>query len=148
MNSFLKASKSYKCVYVSSPTVPGASLLITKTQSWDWKYGQTPEFTYSIPLAFTWGSAVSSSYSYSPNPSPADSRSTCLQELAIHSKHGRILEATLENVSSDDAGLSALHNISSALIGQPYGALGDLAEPHSSSSSRAQEIWDAIQEGM
>jgi lipoate---protein ligase len=28
-------------------------------QSWDWAYGQTPEFTYSIKTTFGWGNMVS-----------------------------------------------------------------------------------------
>lgn len=27
-------------------------------QSWDWEYGQTPEFTYTIQNSFSWGDAV------------------------------------------------------------------------------------------
>jgi hypothetical protein len=28
-------------------------------QEWDWAFGQTPEFTYSISRAFEWGDVVS-----------------------------------------------------------------------------------------
>ena len=29
-----------------------------KVQSWEWKYGQTPEFEYSMTKQFEWGEAV------------------------------------------------------------------------------------------
>ena len=28
-------------------------------QAWDWAFGQTPEFTYSIKRSFGWGNVVS-----------------------------------------------------------------------------------------
>ena len=35
-------------------------------QSWDWSYGQTPEFEYTVTGSFVWGDVVSVLFPLSP----------------------------------------------------------------------------------
>lgn len=67
--------------------------------SWDWAFGQTPEFTYSIRGQFAWGNVAAE----------------------IRSKHGVILSCTL---TPDDTTLSKnLDKLGVVLEGQKYGSV-------------------------
>ncbi|KAJ3788899.1 Lipoyltransferase and lipoate-protein ligase, partial [Lentinula aff. detonsa] len=61
--------------------------------SWDWAYGQTPEFTYTVSQAFEWGTV----------------------KAKIRSKHGLILDCDL-SVSNTDS-----QEVERALQGRKYG---------------------------
>lgn len=38
---------------------PSPSAKAHDRQRWDWAFGQTPEFTYTLDNTFTWGTVVS-----------------------------------------------------------------------------------------
>lgn len=87
-------------------------------QSWDWAFGQTPEFTYSIRGQFAWGNVVRrfcthryKLIAYQGGPQAAE----------IRSKHGVILSCTL---TPDDTTLSKnLDKLGVVLEGQKYGSV-------------------------
>ncbi|KAN0132546.1 Lipoyltransferase and lipoate-protein ligase [Lactarius tabidus] len=72
---------------------------IAELHDWNWAFGQTPEFTYSINRAFGWGNVTAK----------------------IHSKHGVILSCsiTAEDVSDE----IELDELGRELAGQKYGFL-------------------------
>ncbi|KAG5641031.1 hypothetical protein DXG03_006355 [Asterophora parasitica] len=74
--------------------------------SWDWAYGQTPEFTYTLGHDFAWGSVAAE----------------------IRSKHGIInaCNLTISNALLDDSAVEHLTNLGRILEGKQYGFLGDL----------------------
>jgi hypothetical protein len=55
------------------------------SQSWDWRFGQTPEFTYMVKNSFDWGDVVGIP------PKTVLPTLTIVQEITIHSKNGIIL---------------------------------------------------------
>ncbi|KZT05542.1 Lipoyltransferase and lipoate-protein ligase [Laetiporus sulphureus 93-53] len=68
--------------------------------SWDWAYGQTPEFTHEITLPFEWSTLTAK----------------------IHSRHGIILSCTLTTSDAvDDALKQKLITLSARLEQQRYG---------------------------
>ncbi|KAG5338562.1 hypothetical protein C0989_007050 [Termitomyces sp. Mn162] len=73
--------------------------------SWDWAYGQTPEFTYTVHRTFDWGKAMAE----------------------FNSKHGVIKQCTL-NISDsklNDSDMGAVMELGRLLEGQRYGFLKD-----------------------
>ncbi|KAF5388072.1 hypothetical protein D9615_000764 [Tricholomella constricta] len=74
--------------------------------SWDWAYGQTPEFTYTVYHNFAWGRVT------------AD----------IHSKHGIIntCKLSISDTRLEDFAVDALTELGQTLEGKRYGFLGDL----------------------
>ncbi|KAI9467171.1 Lipoyltransferase and lipoate-protein ligase [Lactarius psammicola] len=68
-------------------------------QDWNWAFGQTPEFTYSISRTFGWGNVTAK----------------------IHSKHGVILSCSLTAEDMSDA--MKLEKLGHELEGQKYGFL-------------------------
>ncbi|KAG6919734.1 hypothetical protein DXG01_001568 [Tephrocybe rancida] len=74
--------------------------------SWDWAYGQTPEFTYTAQRAFLWGSVVAE----------------------IHSKHGIINRCTFQVLESHlyEPDVQDVTELGQVLEGQRYGFLDSL----------------------
>ncbi|KAI0036064.1 hypothetical protein K488DRAFT_76244 [Vararia minispora EC-137] len=70
---------------------------MTELPGWDWAFGQTPEFTYTMRHRFSWGDLT----------------------VSIRSKHGLILECALE---TENAVLrERLEALGSSLVGKRYG---------------------------
>ncbi|KAF8076802.1 hypothetical protein FPV67DRAFT_433361 [Lyophyllum atratum] len=81
---------------------------IAELPSWDWAYGQTPEFTYTVDHTFPWGSVTAE----------------------FRSKHG-IIDACALRVSNTrlkDPEVEVLTALGRRLEGKRYGFLGDLSE--------------------
>jgi len=68
--------------------------------SWEWSFGQTPEFTYTVSHSFPWGDVTAK----------------------IHSKHGIILSCVMrfENTWLSSAELERLHKFSESLENKRY----------------------------
>ncbi|EMD41064.1 hypothetical protein CERSUDRAFT_111644 [Gelatoporia subvermispora B] len=96
--------------------------------SWYWAYGQTPEFTYTIQQTFKQGDVTA----------------------RIHSKHGLILDCTLELPESMPAAQAArLQEFVGKLAGQRYGfadkcALGETIE----SDEQCKAVWQWLKAKM
>ncbi|KAI0347459.1 Lipoyltransferase and lipoate-protein ligase [Trametopsis cervina] len=65
---------------------------------WDWAFGQTPEFTYTIQESFAWGEVTAK----------------------VHSKHGIILDCSFEYSGTDSDTVDLLRELGSSLEGQKY----------------------------
>jgi len=89
---------------------------------WDWAFGQTPEFTYSISRAFEWGDVTAK----------------------IHSKHGIILSCSL--AAEDTSDTEMLERLGRELEGQKYGFLSK--EAKDDSFGRMQEVRQWLTETM
>ncbi|KXN89511.1 Lipoate-protein ligase A [Leucoagaricus sp. SymC.cos] len=76
--------------------------------TWEWAYGQTPEFTYTINSTFSWGKA----------------------SVTIVSKHGFIVSCNLNitesRLSTEDA--DNVFQLAKAIEGQRYGFVDDILE--------------------
>lgn len=66
--------------------------------SWDWAFGQTPEFTYTINHSFPWGKV----------------------SAEIQSKHG-IIDSCVLNTHLETGALEMLTQLSQSFVGQRYG---------------------------
>jgi lipoate-protein ligase A len=103
-------------------------VLIIVLQSWDWQYGQTPEFTHSLSGSFPFGSLVrlpSSGFfvhisSRSP-PSPS-------QDLTLASRHGLITSASLPSPVASPDWSNAANELCSLLEGEQYETVEGVAE--------------------
>ncbi|KAI0773387.1 Lipoyltransferase and lipoate-protein ligase [Irpex lacteus] len=103
---------------------------IEELPQWDWAFGQTPEFTYTIQQTFTWGVVTAQ----------------------IHSKHGLILGCKLEcgDATGDISVLLPL--LGEALKGQKYafveqsdlGEIGRAIEAHKT----LRDVWHWIRAEM
>nr|GAT57196.1 lipoyltransferase/lipoate-protein ligase [Mycena chlorophos] len=80
--------------------------MVNELQTWEWLYGQTPQFTYSIQHKFQWGSLT------------AD----------ISSKHGRILSLALSGSDIPPALEPVLRDLESASVDQMYGGSWPVVE--------------------
>lgn len=83
---------------------------------WDWAFGQTPEFTYSISRSFGWGNVAAK----------------------IRSKHGVILSCSL--TVEDTSDLEWLEMLGRGLESQRYGFLDNTVMGYDG-VGRAQEVW-------
>jgi len=74
--------------------------------SWDWAYGQTPEFTYTIDETFSWGEV----------------------QAKIRSKHGIILACMLEvrNTQLEAPAIQELTILGNIFEGKRYGFMKDV----------------------
>ncbi|KAI0068630.1 Lipoyltransferase and lipoate-protein ligase [Artomyces pyxidatus] len=90
-------------------------------RSWDWAFGQTPEFTYTIHGTFAWGDVTAE----------------------IRSKHGIILSCTLQAGRAD---LFALADVASALEGEKYAFVDEGA--HYNGEGPARDVWNWLREEM
>ncbi|TFY73183.1 hypothetical protein EWM64_g10828 [Hericium alpestre] len=91
--------------------------------SWDWAFGQTPEFTYKLRQSFSWGDVT------------AD----------LHSRHGIILSCDL--VAADGTMQRDLQTVGAALRGQKYGFVDDKVEGVAATDP-AREVWSWLQREM
>ncbi|KIP07731.1 hypothetical protein PHLGIDRAFT_410732 [Phlebiopsis gigantea 11061_1 CR5-6] len=80
-------------------SIPYISAGMEELPQWNWAFGQTPEFTYTLSNTFTWGTVTAN----------------------IHSKHGMILGCTLETSASTLPVQPNLQGLGEQLSGQKYG---------------------------
>jgi len=119
---------------------------------WDWEFGQTPEFTYTLEHTFSWGKLVSdpsSTFSHrfllSLSPSTPGS-----QKTRFHSKHGIILSCAFDIVNLEDWGNVSevrghLDLLEHALAGEKYGFLKNEAKPKELTGNESmQQLWDEL----
>lgn len=85
---------------------------ISELKSWEWRFGQTPEFRYNISAVFEWGSV----------------------EAVVQSKHGMILSCSIVCPGIDHADLQKMGEI---LSGSRYGFMDDLTSSFSGSTENA-----------
>ncbi|KPV76787.1 uncharacterized protein RHOBADRAFT_12541, partial [Rhodotorula graminis WP1] len=77
--------------------------VVDELKSWDWQYGQTPEFTHEISGSFPFGNMVrpppslQSASAPSRPDRPLFPRSPAPQTLSINSRHGLISSASLSH---------------------------------------------------
>jgi len=77
---------------------------ISELTSWDWVYGQTPEFTYTVQNSFTWGNITAE----------------------IRCKHGVILACSIHVSDAVHPSIeSELSTVGQAIEGKKYGFLGE-----------------------
>jgi len=107
-----------------SPEVDAIREGIDELRTWDWQYGQTPEFTYSISQKFEWGDA----------------------SAELHSKHGIILSCTLDCPGID---ADSLENLTRSLQGARYGLPENIGvDVGIGGDVRLQEIQHWLQDEM
>ncbi|KAH8550210.1 hypothetical protein BGW37DRAFT_513755 [Umbelopsis sp. PMI_123] len=70
--------------------------------SWDWIYGQTPEFTHDFEMDFSWGTVIA----------------------FIRSRHGKITEASLTSTISEAQEVMVISALEQALHGCKYSRQG------------------------
>lgn len=93
--------------------IPGIRTVYNELQTWDWQYGQTPEFTHRLSGTFDWGDISAN----------------------VSSKHGRITSISLSHtpplVSDDphDDVEDICLRLSTDLVGSKYATLDDTAAP-------------------
>ncbi|GAA6048019.1 hypothetical protein JCM3770_000151 [Rhodotorula araucariae] len=80
--------------------------VVDELKSWDWQYGQTPEFTHEISGTFPFGSMT----------------------LAIHSRHGVITSATLASPPRPLEWWRAASELCALLEGDRYGGMAKTLE--------------------
>ena len=120
-------------------------LMVVFLKSWQWAFGQTPEFTYDLQNTFTWGNVVS----YGPFSSLcSDLRPT--QTTQITSKHGVILSCTFQVTDMDGSDISRqlredLDALSKQLEGQKYGFLDDSLSPK---LGPIRDVWTVLTRAM
>jgi len=100
--------------------------------TWDWAFGQTPEFTYTLEHTFSWSKLKTN----------------------LHSKHGIILSCTLDIVDLTDWGdvseiRGNLDLLERSLVGEKYGFLNDKAKPKElAGNENMEQLWDGLVSGM
>ncbi|KAG9317692.1 hypothetical protein JVU11DRAFT_1905 [Chiua virens] len=98
--------------------------------SWDWAYGQTPEFEYVISGAFKWGQLTSK----------------------IHSRHGTILSCSLSfphEARIPPSTREWLLELSQRLVGKRYGFVEEgVIEDDTDDSLDMKEIWSWLKREM
>jgi len=96
--------------------------------TWDWAFGQTPEFTYSLEHTFGWGKLKTN----------------------FHSKHGIILSCTFDLVDLEDRSdvsevRGQLDLLEQSLAGEKYGFVKDEVKPvELVGDERMQQLWDEL----
>ncbi|KAI9064843.1 Lipoyltransferase and lipoate-protein ligase [Trametes sanguinea] len=99
-------------------------------KTWDWAFGQTPEFTYKIQKSFPWGST----------------------SAELRSKHGIILSCTFvhsETESIDSSLLTGLEKLAHGLEGEKYGFVDEsVAQLPLSVDERVERVWQWLKEEM
>lgn len=120
--------------------------ILTNEERWDWAFGQTPEFTYTISHDFKCGPVVRFRLLR---------MCKCLylmrdpQTAKLHSKHGIILDCTFDCPGADTTTREQLATLSSRLKDQKYAfvderqvVLEDIDHPV------AYDIWHWIKSEM
>lgn len=115
--------------------------LLIISQRWDWAFGQTPEFTYTVQNAFSWGDVVSN-----PRRSLPRKNAHSPQTAKLHSKHGIILDCTLQCSSTDSVIEASLQELGTRLKGQRY-AFVDI-EQLGLEGSNMREVWQWLENVM
>ncbi|KAF9266169.1 Lipoyltransferase and lipoate-protein ligase [Marasmius fiardii PR-910] len=98
---------------------------MSELQSWEWAYGQTPEFTYSVNHEFSWGRA----------------------DVKLWAKHGVILDCDI-HVLKDALPQSAVEHMQKLLVGGRYGFISDDVQEVKSGEPRWMELWNWLQNVM
>ncbi|TFK77908.1 hypothetical protein K466DRAFT_126684, partial [Polyporus arcularius HHB13444] len=95
--------------------------------TWDWTFGQTPEFTYALERAFPWGRV----------------------SAKLRSKHGIILQCDL-GLSEDvgEAAKSILALLVVKLEGQRYGFVDESVTLLTRENVHAAEVWEWLRTEM
>ncbi|KIO31047.1 hypothetical protein M407DRAFT_68553 [Tulasnella calospora MUT 4182] len=108
--------------------IPGIRSVYEELQTWNWQYGQTPEFTHRLSGTFDWGDIS------------AD----------VSSKHGRITAISLSHIPPlvsddpyDDVEDICL-KLSTDLVGSKYATLADSAAPPTNMQERDERIRNQI----
>jgi len=100
---------------------------MSELTQWEWGFGQTPEFTYTLHRAFDWGEV----------------------KADIKAKHGVILSCNIETSAShavlDPAELAELD---SRMAGQRYGTVESVVEETSEEERRLAGVWTWLCEEM
>lgn len=94
--------------------------------SWQWAFGQTPEFTYDLQNTFTWGNVTTQ----------------------ISSKHGVIVSCTFQVTDTDGSERQLredLDALSKQLEGQMYGFLDDGLSPK---LGPLRDVWTVLTRAM
>jgi len=100
--------------------------------TWDWAFGQTPEFTYALEHTFGWGKLKTN----------------------LHSKHGIILSCAFDIIDLGDWGdisevRGHLDLLEQSLEGEKYGFLRDEAKPKAlAGNGKMQQLWDELVKEM
>ncbi|KAJ3568815.1 hypothetical protein NP233_g5463 [Leucocoprinus birnbaumii] len=94
---------------------------MSELPTWEWAYGQTPEFTYTVDNTFSWGKIMAK----------------------LHSKHGLILSCTLNVTESHLSAEDAEHvfQLAKALEGQRYGFIDDPRMPATNKAALSVSSW-------
>ncbi|KAJ7129146.1 Lipoyltransferase and lipoate-protein ligase [Mycena epipterygia] len=92
---------------------------VTELKSWDWLYGQTPEFTYTLTKSFSWG------------PVTAE----------LRAKHGIILSCALLAPDLPPDATRALGQLGTSAEGKIYGRWPPSERPHDGSAVCDVECW-------
>ncbi|KAL0576173.1 hypothetical protein V5O48_005814 [Marasmius crinis-equi] len=98
---------------------------MAELRSWEWAYGQTPEFTYSVSHEFRWGTA----------------------DAKFRSKHGLVLECDL-HVSNEYLAPTDVKEIQQLLLGKRYGSISGEELGETLDNSRISELWAWLQDVM
>ncbi|KAJ8087136.1 hypothetical protein PM082_005964 [Marasmius tenuissimus] len=93
--------------------------------SWEWAYGQTPEFTYSVQNKSVWGNTTAQ----------------------FRSKHGLILECNI-HVPNDYLTPEDVRQVQQLLVGERYGSIPEGAREEMSMNSRTSELWKWLNDVM
>ncbi|KAI0638498.1 Lipoyltransferase and lipoate-protein ligase [Trametes polyzona] len=96
-------------------------------KTWDWAFGQTPEFTYKIKKNFTWGPL----------------------EAELRSKHGIILSCTFTHPEGEESTLwQGLEALARRLEGERYGSVNDTVASLAESDGRVADVWTWLRSEM
>ncbi|GAO45834.1 Lipoyltransferase and lipoate-protein ligase [Saitoella complicata NRRL Y-17804] len=79
--------------------IPEVKKLAEELQSWNWTFGQTPQFTHELNGSFHWSDVT----------------------VILTVKHGVIIEAKVEGNSIDDGIQTRLSSVGTSLVGKQYG---------------------------
>ncbi|KAI0776146.1 Lipoyltransferase and lipoate-protein ligase [Trametes elegans] len=95
-------------------------------KTWDWAFGQTPEFTYKIQKNFAWGPSVE-----------------------LRSKHGIILSCVVTHPEDVNSRIgTGLQDLAARLKGERYGSVGERVVTLAQSDGRISAFWQWLREEM
>ena len=113
-------------------------------QSWDWAFGQTPEFSHKLTHEFPWGMLVSPIRVVAAK---AVHNRMLPQTAEVHSKHGVILSCTFALPESVDPELSRqLGELSERLKQQRYGFVDEGALGAGVRAGAVATVWNWLRE--
>lgn len=97
-----------------------------RAQSWEWQYGQTPEFTHEITGSFDFGSLVGALlFAYG---SPTKLTTFLSQTLSIDSRHGLITSASVPSPPVARAWAHSASELCGLLAGDRYETMEQTTE--------------------